>query len=302
VVERTALRFSASVAQAVGTGWVRSGSALVRFGKRLAMVQDDALWLAWLDAGGELQAQALATEASGERLIHDKRRKPDFEAAAVIPGVPERLLVFGSGGLASRERIAILSESQGVRLVEATALYASWRCEPRFAGAELNIEGAFVDGTRLVVCSRSNGALSRDPEAFDATAEIQLSELLAYLEAPHTAAVPRLGQIEQYQLGQIDGVRLTLTDAALRDGQRYYVAAAEASAGAISDGPVHGVSLGLLAEDARYALIEDESGQPLREKVEGLTPVPDSEDWLAIVDADDVTKPSNLLRLRCQGL
>jgi hypothetical protein len=301
-VERTPLRFSASVANAVGTGWVRSGSALVRLGKRLALIQDDALWLAWLDAGGELHAQSLAVDASEERLFHDKRKKPDFEAAAVIPGTQARLLVLGSGGLPSRERIAILCEGQAVRLVEATGLYASLRGEPRFAGAELNVEGAFVDGARLVVCSRSNGAPNSDCEAFDATVELQLDELLGYLDAPHTAAVPRLGSIEQYQLGQIEGVRLTLTDAALRGGQRYYVAAAEASVGAIADGPVHGVSLGLLSEDARYALIEDESGGLLREKVEGLTPVPDSDDWLAIVDADDATKPSQLLRLRCHGL
>jgi hypothetical protein len=285
----------------VGTGWVRSGSALVRFGKRLALIQDDALWLAWLDGDGELKAESLTTDASGERLFYDKRKKPDFEAAAVVAGAPERLLVFGSGGLASRERVAILSESQAVRLVEATELYANLRRELALAGAELNIEGAFVDGTRLVLCSRGNAAPSGDIEASDATVELQLTELMAYLDAPRVTPIPRLGQIQRYQLGQLDGVSLTLTDAALHRGRRYYVAAAEASADAIADGPVYGVSLGVLSGDPHYALIEDESGGLLREKVEGLTPVPDSDDWLAIVDADDVTKPSNLLRLRCHG-
>jgi hypothetical protein len=300
VVDRTALRFSATVAKTVGTGWVRAGSSLVRFGKRLALIQDDALWLAWLDVDGELQAESLTTDASGERLFDDKRKKPDFEAAVAIPGVSERLLVFGSGGLASRERVAVLSEGQAVRLVEATELYASLRRELAFVGAQVNIEGAFVDGGRLVLCSRGNGARSAD--STDATVELPLTELVAYLDAPLTTSVPRLGQVEQYQLGQIDGVSLTLTDAAFHHGQRYYVAAAEASADAIADGPVHGVSLGVLSEDPHYALIEDESGGLLREKVEGLTPVPDSDDWLAIVDADDVTKPSTLLRLRCHGL
>jgi hypothetical protein len=299
VVERAALRFSATVANAVGTGWVRAGSALVRLGRRLALVQDDALWLAWLDVDGELRAESLATDPSEERLFHDKRKKPDFEAAAVIPGVPERLLVFGSGGLASRERVAILSEGQDVRLVEATELYAGLRRELASVGAQLNIEGAFVDGTRMVLCSRGNGP---GADSTDATVELPLHELMTYLDAPHATSVPRIGQIERYQLGEIDGVSLTLTDAALHRGKRYYVAAAEASADAIADGPVHGVSLGVLSEDPHYALIEDESGGLLREKVEGLTPVPDSDDWLAIVDADDVTKPSHLLRLRCHGL
>jgi len=302
VVSREQLRFTPAVADVVGTEWLRSGSALVRFGKRLALVQDDALWLGWLDANGELKAEALAAGSSNELIFDDKRRKPDFEAAAVLPGSPERLLVFGSGGLPSRERIAMLSENEPTRLIDARTLYASLRGERRFAGAELNIEGAFVHGAHLLLCSRGNGAPTDQYEAFDATVELDVSELAAYLTLPLTAPSPQLGAIERYWLGEIDGVRLTLTDAALRDGTAYYVAAAEASANAIADGPVHGASLGVLTGQPRYALIEDERGAPLREKVEGLTPIADSNDWLAIVDADDSSIPSSLLRLRCLGL
>jgi len=302
VVSREQLRFSAALAAVVGTKWLRSGSALVRFGKRLALVQDDALWLGWLDANGVLNAESLAADSSKELLFDDKLRKPDFEAAAVLPGSPERLLVFGSGALPSRERIAILSENEPTRLVEARALYASLRRERRFAGAELNIEGAFVDGTRLLLCSRGNAAPTAEFEAFDATVELDVTEVDAYLAAPLSAPSPRLGAIERYWLGEIDGVPLTLTDAALRGGTAYYLAAAEASADAIADGPVYGASLGVLTAQPRYALIEDEHGAPLREKVEGLTPIADSNDWLAIVDADDPGIPSSLLRLRCLGL
>lgn len=302
VVSREPLRFSAALGDVIGTGWLRSGSSLVRFGKRLALVQDDALWLGWLDESGVLQAESLAAHGSSERLFADKHRKPDFEAAAVVPGSPERLLVFGSGGLPTRERIAILTENEPTRLVHAPALYASLRNERRFAGAELNIEGAFVHGPRLLLCSRGNGAPSAESEAFDATVELDVAELGAYLAAPLSAPSPRLGAVECYWLGEVDGVRLTLTDAALRDGTAYYVAAAEASADAIADGPVHGASLGVLAEQPRYALLEDERGALLREKVEGLTPIAGSDDWLAIVDADDPGIPSSLLRLRCQGL
>ncbi|HKO48622.1 MAG TPA: hypothetical protein VJV79_12910 [Polyangiaceae bacterium] len=302
VVSREQLRFSAPLAGVAGTEWLRSGSALVRFGKRLALVQDDALVLGWLDANGELKAESLAADSSNELLFDDKRRKPDFEAAAVLPGSPERLLVFGSGGLPSRERIAMLSANEPTRLVDARALYASLRRERRFAGAELNIEGAFVDGMRLLLCSRGNAARTAESEAFDATVELDVTELGAYLAAPLSVPPPRLGAIERYWLGEIDGVRLTITDAALRGGTAYYLAAAEASADSIADGPVHGASLGVLTARPRYAVIEDERGAPLREKVEGLTPIADSDDWLAIVDADDASIPSSLLRLRCLGL
>ena len=74
VVSREQLRFTPAVADVVGTEWLRSGSALVRFGKRLALVQDDALWLGWLDANGELKAEALAAGSSNELIFDDKRR------------------------------------------------------------------------------------------------------------------------------------------------------------------------------------------------------------------------------------
>ena len=100
VVGRRALRFEPDVAQRVGTGWVRSGSALARFGERVMFIQDDARWLTWLDAAGKLDALPLPPDGCGERLSHHKRRKPDFEAAVVVPGELPRLLVFGSGAVA----------------------------------------------------------------------------------------------------------------------------------------------------------------------------------------------------------
>ena len=101
VVARRALRYDVDLSRQVGWEWVRAGSALARFGKRLAIVQDDALWLAWWNERGELLAEPLPVSGVPERLFEDKRLKPDFEAAVVLG---ERLLVLGSGSLPSRER------------------------------------------------------------------------------------------------------------------------------------------------------------------------------------------------------
>ena len=68
VTTRTELRLSANLASAVGSGWVRSGSALARLGRRLALIQDDALWLAWLDHNGVLQAESLIADPSSARV------------------------------------------------------------------------------------------------------------------------------------------------------------------------------------------------------------------------------------------
>jgi hypothetical protein len=299
VVARQALRYDAELSRQVGSSWVRAGSSLARFGKRLLMVQDDALWLAWWDDEGRLRADPLPADDTGQRLFDDKRRKPDFEAA-VVSG--ERLLVLGSGSLPSRERIALLDAHGSPRLVHAAALYASFRNEPRFAGRQLNLEGALRDGERIVLYSRGNAAALAATEGFDASVEVDAAQLVRYLDAPNELAPPALESLTQYRLGQIADVRLTLTDAALRDGRRYYVAAAEASPDAVADGQVLGTSFGLLDDDPRYALIEAEDGSLLRDKVEGLATGSKPSEWLVITDPDDARRPAELLTLAVTGL
>lgn len=100
-------------------------------------------------------------------------------------------------------------------------------------------------------------------------------------------------------MGEIDSIRLTLTDVALRHGKRYYVAAAEASPDAVADGQVLGTSLGVLDDDPRYTLIQAEDGSPLCDKVEGLLAGATDDEWLVITDPDDASRPAELLTLRC---
>lgn len=294
VVHRLALRYDADTSSQVGAGWVRAGSALARFGKRLILVQDDALWLGWWQESGKLCAHALPTIAGGPRLFDDKLRKPDFEAAVVLG---ERLFVFGSGSLPSRQRIAVLDASGAAQVIEASQLYGALRSEPRLAGRQLNIEGALLDGTRLVLYSRGNATALGGDDGFDGSVELDAAGLERYLDGG--GPVPTLGKLQQYRLGEISSVRLTLTDVALRRGKRYYVAAAEASVDAVADGQVLGTSLGVLDDDPRYALIQAEDGSLLCDKVEGLLAGATDDEWLAITDPDDASRPAELLTLRC---
>jgi hypothetical protein len=298
VVARSALRYDAALALQVGVGWVRAGSALARFGKRLMMVQDDALWLAWWDEQGTLRAEPLPPDERGQRVFSDKRRKPDFEAAVVVG---QRLVVFGSGSLPMRERIALVEAGGSGQVLAVPALYGVLRGEPGFAGGQLNIEGALVEHDRLVLFSRGNAAAFASDQGFDASIELDVSQLELYLAAPTTASPPTLRNLQQYRLGEIGSVRLTLTDAALRDGRRFYVAAAEASPDAVADGQVLGTSFGVLDAQPRYAHIETEDGSPLRDKVEGLAPGEHAGEWLAITDPDDAARPAELLTLRVSG-
>jgi hypothetical protein len=295
VVGRRALRYDAAWSERVGASWVRAGSALARFGKRLLVVQDDALWLAWWDDDGALCGQAMPADASGRRLFDDKRAKPDFEAATVLG---DSLFVFGSGSLPSRERIAVVSQAGDARILHAASLYARLRSEASFAGRQLNVEGALVEGNRLVLYTRGNAAALATGDGFDASVELDVDDFARYCAAPEHTPAPALFAVTQYRLGQIDGVRLTLTDAALRDGARYDVAAAEASPDAIADGEVRGTSFGILDDDPRYALIVAEDGRLLRDKVEGLVPDSAPDRWLLITDPDDASRPAELLTLQ----
>lgn len=132
---------------------VRAASALVRLGSRTLIVQDDALWLADLDPAGHVHAVALPSGPDGLRLFGadrgNKRDKPDFEACASLPSEKGPLLaLFGSGSTRRRERITLVG-TEGPRIVEATAFYEALRGEVAFAGAELNIEGALLDGEEV---------------------------------------------------------------------------------------------------------------------------------------------------------
>jgi len=292
VVARRALRYDVDLSRQVGWEWVRAGSALARFGKRLAIVQDDALWLAWWNERGELHAEPLPVSGAPERLFDDKRAKPDFEAAVVLG---ERLLVLGSGSLPSRERVAVLEATGAARVVEARELYAALRALPELTGGTLNVEGALLDGSRVTLYSRGNAA-ALSSAGFDLSVELEAAELLRYLD--RSSAVPTLENVQRYRLGAVQGVRLTLTDVALREGVRYFVAAAEASPDAIADGAVLAASFGVLDGDPRYTLIEAEDGAPLRDKVEGLAAGESDDAWLAVTDPDDVSRPAELLTLR----
>ena len=83
-----------------------------------------------------------------------------------------------------------------------------------------------------------------------------------------------------------------------------YTAAAEASSTASDDGDVTGSVIGVLpdAGTVRYARLTDASGNPTRDKVEGLVAVSGCADrLLVVIDADDPARPSELCEVSLTG-
>lgn len=325
VLSRRELRYSAGADTSRDRpAHVRSGSgcAFVEvpgLGRRLAVVQDDARFIALVDPGSQrVDCIDLPAGKGGvrqfDKLRGNKMDKLDLEAccALTIDGAPA-LLALGSGSAAPRE-VFVLTRftAQGpvVEELPAAAFFGKLRAHRAFAGSELNVEGmAFLDGSQgstpggapggtLRLFNRGNGAADAKGPAVDASCDLSLSSLLAYLRDPLAHAAPTPTNVRGYELGSIDGTRLTFTDAtATKDGV-LFLAAAERSPNAIDDGEVVGTALGWLKPDGSQELVPilDEQGRTLTAKVEGvaLDPAQPGKAFI-VVDRDDPTAAAELL-------
>jgi hypothetical protein len=327
VVRRVALRYrDGADAETDRPAHVRAGSGLAWVdtpeGRRIAVVQDDAHFVALVDpADGMALPIALPAGPGGRRQFDDARgtkaSKLDLEAIVAVPdplaGGAPMLLAVGSGATPRREHVVLVrgvaAGAPEVRLVHTPALYAALRAEPAFAGSELNVEGALFlpdDGGVLRLFGRGNGAGRDGALPVNATCDLAWPALHAHLAAPDTAAPPHPTRVTQYALGEVDGVPLGFTDAAPgRDGAVTYTAAAEASADAVQDGPVAGSAVGVVARDggaARWTALREPDGALLQAKVEGLAPDPgDATRLWVVIDRDAHDVPSELCEVRLAG-
>jgi hypothetical protein len=291
---------------------VRAGSALVALDDgRLAVIQDDAAFLAVIDPATRAAHDIAFPSDDGDRQFDDgrgnKEHKLDLEAAFLVHGAGTNalLVALGSGSSALRERIVLVDRpattTPVVTIVEAPELYATLRAERAFSGSELNVEGAIVVGADVLLFQRGNGAPSSSHRPVDATARIALTPLLAYLRGEGPS--PPLRDVIAWDLGGPNGKRLTFTDGALSArGRVAFLACAEDSPDATRDGPVSAVALGCLDEAGRTAelgFIRDEHGALLLDKTEGLVFDPaNPERAFVVTDRDDPDAPSELLELR----
>lgn len=293
---------------------VRAASSLARVPEGIALVQDDANFVAVFEPDGtRIRAITLPAGIGGRRQFDDgrgnKAHKLDLEACVAAERDGHTVLVaFGSGSTPRREQIALVrgweSRVPEVSLVHAPRLYDALRRETAFAGSELNVEGAVHLGDRLRLFSRGNGAPRGALTAVDATCDLDWAALLAHLDAPHDAPPPVPRDVVRYTLGALDGVPLNFTDAAAWHDVVLFSATAEDSPDATRDGRVAGSAIGVVAADGRtrWTALVDPDGAPFAGKVEGLLPAVDGSDRLhVVVDADDPSSPSLLCTVALRG-
>jgi hypothetical protein len=279
-----------------GQAHLSAASGLVQLGQRLYVVADDEHHLAMFDLSNE-EPGRLFSIFDEELPLSAKARKaakPDCETLLVLPAFGAfphgALMAMGSGSRPSRQRAALLAldsagDVQGsVRSVDLTPLLT-----PLHAYfADLNIEGAFVQGDTLSLLQRGNSG-----SAINARIDLSWRDLQRWLAAAGPAPGP--ASITRFELGAIDGVPLSFTDgAALPGGDWLFSAAAEDTSDTYSDGRCAGSTIGLVDASGTIRALERLS---LSCKVEGITATStgDTIDLLLVTDADDRSRPALLL-------
>jgi hypothetical protein len=293
---------------------VRAASSIARTRAGIALIQDDANFVAIVDPyTSRARAITLPAGEGGKRQFDsargNKKHKLDLEACVTVDESEGTLLVaLGSGSRTRRESIAIVrwceSEHPDVTLVRAPRLYDLLRRAHAFAGSELNIEGAIHLGDTLRLFGRGNGAARDGLEPINASCDLRWPELKAHLAAPDAAPPPAPVNIVRYELGALDEVPLSFTDAALWRDATLYAATAEQSPNVVDDGPVSGSAIGVIEATGgtRWTALTEPSGAVFRGKVEGLLPSDERDDRLfVVVDADDPDAASLLCTVELRG-
>lgn len=286
-----------------------AASGLVRLRQRLYVVADDELHLGVFEehavpgaAGADDTRPGTLVRLLEGDLPRDKgkrkKAKPDLETLAQLPPLPGcpagALLALGSGSKPQRETgVLVALDVQGVpngrmACVDLEPLYAPLR--KRFV--DLNIEGAFVLSGELLLLHRGNQGDTR-------SACIRFDwNLIAPWLAGLQPRPPGVKSVQLMQLGDVDGVPLSLTDGtALHAGAWAFCAVAESTNSSYHDGACVGSAIGIVAPDGELRRLHLLAGAP---KVEGLAAQALGSDWVftLVTDPDDPKIPSQMLQTR----
>jgi hypothetical protein len=270
-----------------------AASGVVRRGDFVYVIGDDELHLGVFEVSsgepGHL-VRVLSGELPddhGERSKH----KPDLEALTLLPPFEEHpygaLLGLGSGSGPERDRGFVCalgadgSLSGEPREVDLAPVYELLREHV----AELNVEGAATMADRLWLLQRGNSEFGSN-----VVAELSLDHVMASLRQDLRIDAHELANVRSYELGDIDGVELTFSDATpIAEQLVVFTASAEAE-----DGRICGSVVGTLQPDGT---VERLRTIDRKWKVEGVHAAMDAGvlDFTFVCDQDDPDAPSPLL-------
>ncbi|MGY1754636.1 DUF6910 family protein [Blastococcus sp. SYSU D01042] len=286
---------------------VTAASAVAPLGDGWLVAQDDATVAAWRRPGSVTPMRVLPPVEGLDRFSEaagTKKLKPDLEVAcpAEVDGGPA-VLLLGSGSSDRRMRGVLVRLVDGAPVVTAAELgplYARVAERLGVPADQLNLEGASRHGGEVRWFQRGNLAAGVP----SASVDLPLAGLVAAVLGRADAAAVPVGRRRTYDLGEVDGVGLAVTDAvALPDGRVLLSAAAEDTPNAVDDGPVVATALALVDDETVVAVTPVPEPGGAVHKIEGLAlrAVEGSTvHLLAVVDDDHPEAPSAELDLRVE--
>jgi hypothetical protein len=220
------------------------------------------------------------------------KRKADLEALTLLPPFEEHpfgaLLGLGSGSGPGRDRGFVWplgadgSLDGDPRELDMHPVYSLLREHD----PELNIEGASVMGEHLWLLHRGN-----TEKGVNLVAELRLDDVLDSIRHDQQIDCDELTAVRGYDLGELDGVQLTFSDATpVADQLLVFTASAESG----DDGKIRGSVVGTIDRDGTVQRLRTIDR---RWKVEGVYASIDTGvmDFLFVCDQDDPDTPSPLL-------
>ncbi|WP_346622302.1 DUF6910 family protein [Blastococcus montanus] len=286
---------------------VTAASGVAPLGDGWLVVQDDSTIAAWRRPGGVTAVQVLPSVEGLDTFREDegtKHLKPDLEVAcpAEVDGEPAALLL-GSGSTPRRMRGVLVRLDAGRPVVRAAELGPLYERVAERLGVPIdsvNLEGASRHGDVVRWFNRGNLAAGVRSASVDVPLAAMVAAVLGRAE-PGSVPVDRP---RHYDLGEVEGVGLAITDAvALPDGRVLLSAAAEDTPNAVDDGPVVATAIALADDETVLAVAPVSEVDGHVRKVEGLALRGMRDDvvhLLAVVDDDDPDTPSAELELRVE--
>jgi hypothetical protein len=278
---------------------ISAASGVARRGDFVYVIGDDELAIGVFRLSREAPG-TLRTVMEGELSAqHEerKREKPDLEALTLLPPHTDRpfgaLLGLGSGTKRQRERGFVWGlDADGSLLGDPVELDLAGLYEGlRGVAPELNIEGAAALGDELWLFHRGN-----TEQGLNIVAQLPLRGFVEQVERDGKIAFDDAIQTRSYELGELDGVPLTFSDATpLADELVVFTASAEPGSDPHgADGEIRGSVVGTI--DGR-GNVERLRTIDRKWKVEGVYASIDARviDFLFVCDQDDPDAASPLL-------
>lgn len=275
-----------------------AASGLVCVRGMLYVVADDEVQLGLFARDGFAPGQLLRLRATVLDLEPKarKRAKPDFEALVALPSMRRyeygALLALGSGSTAQRVCATCVPFDATGKPVATPHTFdlEPWYDAIAAAIGEVNIEGAVVQQDRLLLFQRGNKG-----RGVNAVLGFELDDLRAALDGKGVLSQPRPSFVHEYRLGEIDGVPLGFTDAAvLPDGSIVFAAVAEDTNDAFADGASAGAAIGRLDRAGGVQLMRRVRERVKIEDIHAEASARGAR-LLAVTDADDAEIPAALL-------